>query len=263
MKKPASLLLPLDGSAEAEKARGCATWLAGRLGAHLHVLEHAPGDAAQAILAAIAAHAVDLLVISARGESANAGRGKRAGSVAQAVIEAGPVPVVLLPARYRQVLPWESMLVAASGEPAADQALEAAVHLAAALGLKVRVAHCADGGAERGPKGPPLGGYADAPHHEYAGQLAEMVNRSLATCAAEECRCVEEVALCRGDPAVELPRLLERRPASVLALGWHGDFGPGRAPVLKRLLDALVCPVLLVKEAPKAKARLKVGEEIA
>jgi nucleotide-binding universal stress UspA family protein len=255
MKKPASLLLPLDGSAEAEKARGCAAWLAGRLGGRLHVLEHAPGDAARAILAAVEAHHVDLLVMSARGESANAGRGKRTGSVAQAVIEAGPVPVVLLPARYREMLPWESMLVAASGEPAADQALEAAVQLAAALELKVRVAHCTDGA-------PPLGAYADAPHHEYAGQLAEMVNRSLATCSAEQCRRVQGIALCRGDPAVELPKQLDEHPASVLALGWHGDLGPGRAQVLKRLLEVVQCPLLLVREAPRPRARLKVGEAL-
>lgn len=255
MKKPASLLLPLDGSAEAEKARGCAAWLAERLDARLHVLEHAPGDAAQAILAAIRAQDVDLLVMSARGESADAGRGKRAGSVAQAVIEAGRVPVVLLPARYHEVLPWESMLVAASGEPAADQALEAAVQLAAALELKVGVAHCTG-------TTPPLGTYADAPHHEYAGQLAEMVNRSLATCTAEECRRVQDVALCRGDPAVELPKRLAQHPASVLALGWHGELGPGRAHVLKRLLEVVQCPLLLVREAPRPTARLKVGEAL-
>ena len=289
MSRFASILLPLDGSPEAAKGAGCALWLAERLGATLHVL-HAtaqplparealarlrvpdarrtqvvvhqlPENAEAAVLEAIAVHRVDLVVMSARGESASAGLelAQRLGTVAQAVLERSPVPVLLLPARYREALPWTSMLAAASGERSADQALEAAVRLAAALGLKVTVVHSEDGA----PAGTaPLGAYADAPHHEYPQRLEEMVERGLAGCTPEEGHCVDHVLLARGDAAAVLLEEVARRTASVLALGWHGALAAGRAPVLKRLLAEAECALLLVRASERSPARLKVGAEI-
>ena len=289
MSRFASILLPLDGSPEAAKGADCALWLAERLGATLHVL-HAtaqplparealarlrvpdarrtqvvvhqlPENAEAAVLEAIAVHRVDLVVMSARGESASARLelSSRVGTVAQAVLERSPVPVLLLPARYREALPWTSMLAAASGERSADQALEAAVRLAAALGLKVTVVHSEDGP----PSGTtPLGAYADAPHHEYPQRLEEMVERGIAGCSPEEGRCVEHVLLARGDPAAVLLEEAARRTASVLALGWHGALAAGRAPVLKRLLPKAECALLLVRARERSPARLKVGAEI-
>lgn len=285
MKRFGSLLLPLDGSPEAAKAAGCALWLAEKLGATLHVVHataqplpgrealdrlrlpqgeraqvvvHQPAENAEAaVLAAIAEHAVELVVMSARGESASAGAAleERLGSVARAIIESSPVPVVLLPVRYREALPWRSMLAAASGEPPADRALEVAAQLAAALALSVKVMHSGDG-----PSG--TGAYADAPHHEYGRRLQEMVERGLTGCTTEEARCVQEVLLRRGDPATALLEHVSGEGTSVLALGWHGALGSGRAPVLKRLLDEAPCALLLVRAPETSPARLKVGEEI-
>jgi nucleotide-binding universal stress UspA family protein len=290
MSRFASILLPLDGSPEAAKGAGCALWLAEKLGATLHVL-HATaqplparealarlrvpdarrtqvvvhqlsGNAEAAVLEAIAVHRVDLVVMSARGESAATGLelSQRLGTVAQAVLERSPVPVLLLPARYREALPWTSMLAAASGERAADQALEAAVRLAAALRLKVTVVHSEDGPPAAGTA--PLGAYADAPHHEYPQRLEEMVERGLAGCTPEEGHCVDHVLLAHGDPAAVLLEEVARRTASVLALGWHGAMAAGRAPVLKRLLAEAECALLLVRAAERSPARLKVGAEI-
>lgn len=272
-----SILLPHDGSPEAAKAMGCAGWLAERLGATLHVLTpttlqiarahrarmvlHQTAEAPEsAVPKAIAAHSVELVVMTARGESASAGIDptRRLGGIAQALIEQSPVPVLLLPLRYREVLPWRSMLVAASGEAVADRALETAVQLAGALHLRVAVVHCADRRAAPGA----LGAYADAPQHEYPGRLEEMVKRALSDLSSEECECIEEVTVCRGDTASGLLAQLARRSASVLALGWHGDLGAGRAPVLKRLLEEAECPLLVVRSTERSGARLKVGEQI-
>jgi nucleotide-binding universal stress UspA family protein len=288
MSRFTSLLLPLDGSAEAAKGLGCALWLAGKLGAALHVLNATPeplpapealarlhvpekdrsrlvlhqtaaGDARQAVLDAMDEHAVQLAVMSARGASTHTGAeaDKRLGHVAQAVIERTAVPVLLLPRRYREALPWQTMLAATSGEAAADQALAAAVQLAAALELKMAVVHCAEPGAAAEARA--LGAYADAPQYEYPRRLEEMITRAV---TPQECRCIVEVLLCRGDPAAELMKQLAERRSSVLALGWHGRLAQGRAPVLKRLLDEAECPVLLVREASRPRARLKVGEEL-
>lgn len=285
-----SLLLPLDGSSEATKGAGPALWLAESLGATLHVL-HAtaqplpgcdalarlrvpgaqraqvvlhqlPKNADAAVLEAVTTYAVDLVVMSARGESASAGLNlyQRLGSVAQAVIEHSPVPVLLLPVRYSEVLPWTSMLAAASGEAAADYALETATQLAAALRLKLTVVHAEDGGDATNSM--PLGAYSDAPHHEYPRRIEEMVERGLAGCSPEECLCIEQVLLRKGDPAVVLLEQVVRRSSSVLALGWHGMFSPGHALVLKRLLEEAECALLLVRRLERSRARLKVGKEI-
>jgi nucleotide-binding universal stress UspA family protein len=284
-----SLLLPLDGSADAAKGAGCALWLTEALGATLHVLHgtgqplpsrealarlHIPGaehtrvvmhqfpeNAGAAVLEAVKAHGVDLVVMCARGASISVGSTTRAvGSVARAVMEQSPVPVLLFPVRYREVLPWTSMLAAVSGEIAADRALEAATRLAAALRLKVTVVHAEDGAgtAERMP----LGRYADAAHHEYPHRIEEMVERGLTGCTSDESRCVDQALLRRGDPAAVLLEQASRRGSSVLAVGWHGTLDSGRALVLKRLLQEAECPLLLVRETERSTARLKVGDEI-
>lgn len=278
-----SILLPLDGSPEAAKGIGCAIWLADTLGATLHIL-HATihslpareelerlrmpggtqarvvvhqiaGDAGSAVTEAIAAHHVKLVVMSAGGESASTGTAPPhcLGTVAKSVICHADVPVLLLPLRYREALPWTSMLAAASGEAAADQALETAARLAAALGLKVVVVH-SEGGA--------LPSYADTMHHEYPLRIEELVRRGLADCRSEECRCIEQAILRSGDPATVLLEQLAQRSSSVLALGWHGAFEAGRALVFKRLLEEADCALLLVRGADGTRARLMVGKEI-
>ena len=292
MKAFTSILLPLDGSAIAARALGCTIWLADRLGATVHVLRAAPRplppakaleelrvpeahraritlhqastDPARAVLDAIGAHAVDLVVMSARGESAEADADlvTLVGHVARAVIEESAVPIVLLPAGYREALPWRSILVPTSGEVAADEALVAAVRLAHVLGIRVQVAHCADHGGDDAA-GAALSSYADAPHHEYPRRLQEMLDRAVACSPGEECGRIEEVLLCRGEVAREILELVDRRGTSLLALGWHGNFATGHAAVVKRLLGAVACPLLLVRPPARAPFALRVGEALA
>lgn len=281
MNRFASILLPLDGSSEAARGASCALWLAQALGATLHVL-HATeqplparealsrlrlpdpqgshvvlhqlaGDAGIAVIDAIDAYAVDLVILSARGETASASLG----GVAQTILERSPVPVLLLPARYRETHPWKSVLVAASGEAAADKALEAAAQLAAVLHLRVHVVHSADGAGTAA-----LGSYADSPHHEIAGRLSGMVERGLACCAPDEACCVASIRLADGEPAAVLLDELARNESGVLALGWHGSLDAGRAPVLRKLLGKAECALLLVRRAEHSEAILNVGTDI-
>ena len=290
MSRFTSLLLPLDGSPAAAKGAGCALWLAEALGATLHVLHaaahslpetetlerlhvntaqrapcvlHQVAETAEAaVLDAITNYGVDLVIMSARGESAWAGHkpAQSLGAVAQAVIEQCPIPVLLLPVHYREVLPWTSILAAASGGIAADEALEVAVQLASVLQLKVRVVH-----VENGPCAPdsmPLGAYADSVHHEYPHRMNDMVERGLAGCTSEECGYVDQILLRRGDPATELLDQISRDATSMLALGWHGAFGPGHALVFQRLLEQAECALLLVRRPEGSTARLKIGNEV-
>ncbi|MCW5631986.1 MAG: universal stress protein [Rubrivivax sp.] len=290
MKTFGSILLPLDGSASGAQGIGCAAWLADQLGATLHVLSATPkplppaqaleelrvperqrarvslhqpaADPPSAVLEAIRAHAVDLVVISARGESARAGDelAGLVGHVARAVIEQSDAPVVLLPPRYREALPWESILVPTSGEAAADEAIVVAVRLAHAIGLKVVVAHCVDHAAEA--EAAALSSYADAPHHEYPRRLQEMLDRAVACCSREQCSRVGDVVMCRGEVTQEVIELVRKRRSSLVALGWHGDFATGHAQVVKRLLGALTCPLLMVTAVDRAPFALHVGDTL-
>lgn len=290
-----SILVPLDGSHVAARSLGCAVWLASRLGARLHILSathrqlpvreelrrlgvpeadwplvtlhQAPQYPSEAILAAVARHDVRLIVMAARGESAEALSAeepvgtKLVGRVARSVIERSAVPVLLLPPNYHETLPWERFLVPLSGEIAGDEALALAVRLANLLELEVHVVHVANG--DSGGNGlAAKARYADALHHEYSHQMEELVSRALPQCSAAECRCIAGVALCRGDIAAELMAHVERKRISVLAVGWHGRFMTGHAQVLKHLVEVITTPVLLVKPAGRLPFRLVVGEEI-
>lgn len=230
-----SILFVRNASPRAPEAERCAAWIARELGAQLH-LQPVPEN--RAILDAIAAHGAKLVV--------SAGQ----------VVENCPVPALVLPTHYHEALPWRSMFVAASGERAADQALEAAVVLANELRMNVTVAHCEDG---RGAAA--LGAYADAPQYEYPGRMDEMLRGLLRHTPAER-RCIHRVLLRRGDPARELLDELEVHPTSVLALGWHGLFAASHAPVLRQLLHEAPCALLIVRRPERPGVRLKVGQEL-
>lgn len=292
----ASILVPLDGSAIAARSLGCAIWLASRLGARLHVLSatprerpaseelrrlhvaeayrllvelhQAPAYPADAILAAIARYDARLVVMTARGAAAEDPAGSRAGlakivgHVTQAVIERSAAPVVLLPAGYREHVPWQRVLVPVSGGTESDPALALAVRLAGPLDLAVHVAHVAaaepaehEGLSERTR-------YSDELHHEYAAQLDELVARAVPALGPDECCRIQGLALGRGEVAGELVRLVERDRISALVVGWHGQFATGRAEVLKQLLLTVDTPVLLVQSGAPSPFRLNVGEEI-
>jgi nucleotide-binding universal stress UspA family protein len=293
----ASLLVPLDGSSTAAQSLGCATWLASRLHARLHILsatprelpargelarlhvpeEHwplvelhqAPAYPADAILAAIARHDARLVIMTARGAAAEEPAGQPAelpkliGHVTQAVIERCAVPVLLLPPGYRELLPWQRVLVPVSGGSESDQALALAVRLACALDLAVHVVHVVDADSRTDDELTARARYADEMHHEYPAQLEELVARALPALAPHECRRVRDIVLGHGDVADQLVQLIKRDEVSVLGVGWHGQFAAGRADVLKKLITVLDTPVLLVKCLAPAPFRLKAGEQLA
>jgi len=293
-----SILVPLDGSSIAARSLGCAGWLADRLDAKLHVLGAAAGELpagealerlgvpeayrkrvtlhqasdhpSEAILAALARYGAQLVVMAAQGQSAEASAGTPGdadrsadglvGHVARAVIERSMVPVLLLPPRYRESLPWERALVPVSGEVEGDEALALAAQLGDALALEVHVAHVLDphaGDASLAANAR----YADAMHHEYPRRLQELVSRAFPQCSGRACR-IADVALCQGDVAAALLEQIERKGVSLLVAGWHGSYVSGHADVLKRLLPEINIPVLLVKATVRAPFRLAVGAEI-
>jgi nucleotide-binding universal stress UspA family protein len=287
-----AILVPLDGSPMALRSLGCTTWLASRLGARLHILNvgeplpegealdrlgvpekyrslldlhQVQGAAGEEILAGVERYGVDLIAMTACGESAAAGAldaVKVVGHVTREVIEDTRVPVLLLPPAYEESLPWRSALVPISGDPATDESLTLALRLAHALDVAVTIAHVADS-ARAGGGGEARTGPSDEAHHEYAQMLNEFVARACALCSAEERRRITGFHLCRGDVAQELAHLIEDKRVDLLVVGWHGQFMTGHAEVLKTLLWQARCAVLLVKPRPRDVFRLKVGDALA
>lgn len=278
-----SLLLPLDGSIESARSAPCAFWLAGQLGATLHVLHVSPeslpadqaleklgipqagrpeivlhqakGGVVEEIVDAVDKHGIGMIVMSARGQSYSGADvpERRLGGTARQILERCSIPVILVPLHYREILPWLSMLAAAGGDAAGSQALEVAAQLAALLGIKVTVFHADAGSTTR---------YADMAPYEYPQRIEEMVERGLAGCSEEECRQVEQALIRYGDPAKMLLRQVALDNHSVLALGWHGSLDEGRALVLKRLLEQAECALLIIKGVPENKSTLLIREKL-
>ncbi len=210
-------------------------------------------------------HAIDLIVMAARGQSLDM-RGKVEGTaspelighVTRAVIEASPVPTLLLPARYQAAQPWKRALVPLSGEPRPDEALTVAIRLANALDLKLAVVHVVE--SETGEDVTRC--YCDAAHHEYPQMLEHFVARACALCSAEETRCIEDFSIHRGDVKAQTLKAMQERDVDLLVVGWHGAFVRGRAQVLKGLMEVLTCPLLLVKARAEPHFKLKVGPDL-
>ncbi|HEX5458538.1 MAG TPA: universal stress protein [Steroidobacteraceae bacterium] len=278
-----SLLVCLDGSQAAARALRCAAWLGARLEARTHVvsatscplpvrqeltrlrvpesnwpqltLHQVMGVPEEAILGLADRYDIGLIVLSAHGEGTSLGN---VGHVARAVLEQTNRPVLLLPKAYRERLPWTQALIPLSAEAEVSPAARVAVALAHVLALDVRIAHVLDDPESRTGLEAAVP-YADAPYHEYPEQLAEIVRRTVSGASPEQCRRITDVALLRGDVAMALLREAEGNDVSVIAIGWHGTLLGGRARLVKHLLSAITCPILLVKIEPPGPFVLKVG----
>lgn len=281
-----SLLVCLDGSQAAACALRCAAWLGVRLEARTHVVSATsrplpvqqqlarlrvpesiwpqltvhqvmslPEDA---ILDLAGRYDVGLIVLSAHGEGT--GRGN-VGHVTRAVLEQNNRPVLLLPEAYRERLPWTKVMIPLSAEAEVSPAARMAVALAHDLALDVRMAHVLDDPESKTGLEAAVP-YADAPYHEYREQLAEIVRRTLSGANPELCSRIGDVALLRGSVAAALLWEAERNDISVIAIGWHGTLLDGRARLVKQLLSAATCPILLVKIAQPGPFLLKVGPRI-
>lgn len=288
-----SILVPLDGSAVSARSLGCVMWLAGRLDASVHLLSAGRAELPvhdalrrlqvpevfwssvtlhrtdqppeQGVLDAVEAYGVGLVVMTARGAAADRPLPpddplSELGHVTRWIAERCSVPVMVVPMSYEERLPWTRALVPVSGEAEADEVLDLAVRLSHAVGMVVTAVHVVEDDGASGLAAHAR--YADAPHHEYPSRLQSLVERGLPDSTASETGCIDDVVLSRGDVADELLALVHDREADLLIIGWHGTFLAGHAGILRTLLRDASCPILLMKPAPRATFRLKVGEEI-
>lgn len=243
-----SLLVALDDPSSESEGVTCATWLAQQLRARLHVLPS--GNLERAIVDATIRHDVALVVLSARDASLEHG-----------LIGRCALPTLLLPPGYREALPWRRLVVPVSGTRADGDALSLALQAAGALDLTVRVLHvCDPNAADEGLEVRTR--YADALHHEYPGQLDELVGGALALFPPKERHRIQTVSLTTGDVLDQLLEMIAAEASSVVVVGWRGNLTTGRAAVLRGLIAHITSPLLLVRESPRPTSHLEIGEEL-
>ena len=286
------ILVPLDGSVLAEAAVPVAVGLARRLGADLtllHVIErHAPAtvhgarhlvQAAEAdaylqqLSRTIGADALtvrchvhdteaddvarsivepDLIVLCAHGHSG--WRGRLFGRIAEQVVAAGRVPVLLLQPREAAPPPAElcrKLLVPVDGATEHAASLDVAERLARATGAAVELACVVPTAStlagSQAAAGQLLPGSARAMLDLACVEADGYVRRQTERLLQQGLR-VEGVVL-RGDPASTLLRLVKESDASLLVLATHGHAGLGAfwaASVAPRVLAGTTLPTLLI-----------------
>lgn len=207
------------------------------------------GDPAEEILAAAQRPAIDLIAMSTHGRG---GVGRwLLGSVAERVLAAAPVPLLLVraPAPDSAPLPaaYRTILVPLDGSACAELALGEAAALARATGAGLRlltVTISAEMVAMAGMEALWLTGEFEKQERELAAALAATARRLAATGLAVE------TALVAGDPATEILAASAREHADLIMMSTHGRRGWDRwllGSVALKVVRHAHTPVLLVR----------------
>jgi nucleotide-binding universal stress UspA family protein len=277
----AKVLVALDGSSAAATALPLARRVATRLGARLEILHVVPdgapdpavwdrlhrdlaehesvvirsqaGEPAAAILEAAAEPGVTVLVLATHGREVEPP--SRLGRVGEALVSRTIRPILLVrpeAAAGRDVEPLRRVLLPLDGTPTTAFLLPPAIELARRLGFGIDLLHVAplDSGPpdEPGSLGAPR--YVDQAHHEWPGWAREIVDR-LRACLPEPPPGVPIRAfLARGDIGEEIVRFAVEHGEHAIVLVRRSGLEPGRARVLRAVLERMPCPALLVGGLP-------------
>ncbi|HEX5831315.1 MAG TPA: universal stress protein [Gemmatimonadaceae bacterium] len=275
---PPTILVPLDGTAEAAVALPVARTLGEVYGATLQIvhigsttltpsalaekLGLTPEELRGVVIDQVAGRPATRIVQLAneRGSrfivlctQAIADRPSGAlGHVAQEVICETSSPVVLVPPE-RGMAPWRlrEVLMPHDGTPATAVALAPAAQLAAHAQARLIVLHVAAPGtappAEPGTMGAPR--YVDQPQHEWSTWADEFLERLVALCGCTPA-VTPQVVLCTGDPGAEVVRVARERGSDLIVLAWRGHPEEGRGETVKTVVRGAPCPVCVVRVEP-------------
>ncbi|MCX6997234.1 MAG: universal stress protein [Kiritimatiellaeota bacterium] len=217
-----------------------------------HVHETEETDVARSIVAHEHEFTPDLIVLCAHGHSGL--RGRLFGRIAEQVVAAGRVPVLML--RPREPAPlsaalWEKFLVPVDGSAEHEISLCIAEGLALATGAALELV-CVVPTTETlaGPQaaaGQLLPGAARAVLDLAYEQARNYVQQQMERMQRKNLKVTGQVL--RGDPVPTLLQALEKSDATLLVLATHGHAGLGAfwaASVAPRVLACTALPALLV-----------------
>jgi nucleotide-binding universal stress UspA family protein len=245
------VIAALDNSLAARPVVAAAMELAQLLGADveaLHVDEDSDAVAADAAAAAglelctcdgptveklVEAGSQDDVVAMAIGSRGAPARARAVGATALEVISSLPKPVLVVPLEIASGRGIRRILVPLEGTVSTSLAPKAMFELAAEADLEVVVVHVHDETS--------IPAFTDQPQHETREWAREFLAR-YCPWGLDDVRLEKRV----GRRDEEILRAAEEVEADLIALGWAKQLAPGRAPVVRTVLDRGHVPVLLV-----------------
>jgi len=217
--------------------------------AHIEVRLEA-GDPAEGILRASADPLVALVVLTTHGQIIEPGRSL--GRVAEQVIAGARQPILLIrpeatPLAMGPGAMLQRLLLPLDGTPTTAALLAPASALAGRLGAAVDLLYVADVGVpppdEPGSIGAPQ--YVDQPQHEWPQWANELSNR-LGEAARFPPDMPVRTFLAHGEVGETIAHFAAEHASDAVVLARRSRLEPGRASVLRTVLDQTPCPVLLV-----------------
>ncbi len=276
-----TVLLALDGSPAAATALPVARAVAAQLGAGVEILHVSSGpdssrherlyrereepdgmelrvilneEPAPAILRAADDPAVTLVVLTTHGRIVEPGRSL--GRVAEKVIAGAARPILLVRPEAAaesggHIAGLKRLLAPVDGSPATAVALRSVANLAVQLGASMDLLYVAGPASvpaqEPGSIGAPR--YVDQPQHEWPHWAGEVIAR-VGGYANWPANVPMRMYLALGEAGPEVVRFAAAHGEDAIVLVRRSRLEPGRAAVLRAVLDRAPCPVLLVGGLP-------------
>lgn len=178
------------------------------------------------------------------------------------IVEHAACPVLIVPPE-KPLAGWRLRRILLPQDGTADcaAALGHVLRESFRIGVEVLVLRVAGAGIgqprEAGSLATPR--YVDHPQYEWESWAQEFLGRIAAGVDPATVRLRLSVAT--GDPSEEILRAAEKESADMILLPWHCSLAPGRARMIKAVLNGATCPVLLLPERMGEEGGLKAERE--
>jgi nucleotide-binding universal stress UspA family protein len=204
------------------------------------------GGVVESLVAVGSGHDVAALVLGTREEHSVT---RPLGSTALDVLGGVEKPVVLIPPRAAPLERVRRVLLPLEGTRATSLAPAAVLEVARNAAVDVIVLHVLDEGS--------LPQFTDQPQHE----TEAWANEFLARYCPVGLRSVS-LAVRVGAPGETIVRVAEETGVDVIALGWNQQLAPGRAAIVRAVLERGRLPLLLIPTVGAERSRELVGDPV-
>lgn len=200
-------------------------------------LELVEGEVVESLVAIGRQHDVAALVLGTREEHT---ADKPLGSTALAVVRGVEKPIVLIPPRAARLERIRRVLLPLEGTRRTSLAPAAVLEVARSAAVDVIVLHVFDEAS--------LPEFTDQPQHE----TEVWANEFLARYCPVGLRSTS-LALRIGEPAETVVQVAEESGVDLIALGWNQRLAPGRAAIVRAVLERGRLPLMLIPATTTAK----------